>query len=211
MNLIKFIISRKTFISMLFLGLTLLGYISYKQLPVEILPSAELPMLFVSISSQQEMNPQYMESQAIIPLEGAIGTLEGIDKIESTAQQRQGSIIIYYNQSVEIKYAYLRLQEKVNEIKSSLPEEFTVNVIRVDIQQLANQFMTLQIRGEGGVDRLRNLVDQKIKNQFENIDGIASVDITGGREKSVEIIVDEEASEAYTHVLEMMRQVKEVR
>ena len=80
MNLIKFIISRKTLISMLFLGLTLLGYISYKQLPVELLPSAELPMLFVTVSGQQEMNPQYMESHAIIPLEGAIGTLEGIDK-----------------------------------------------------------------------------------------------------------------------------------
>jgi len=197
MNLMKFLISRKTFISMLFIALTLLGYISYKQLSQELLPNAELPMLFVSVSGQQEMDPQYMERQAIIPLEGAIGTLEGIDKIESTAQARQGSIIIYYNQSVEIKYAYLRLQEKVNEIKSSLPEEFNVNVIRVDIQQLSNQFMTLQIRGEGGVDRLRNLVDQKIKNQFENIDGIASVDVTGGREKSVEIIIDEEASEAY--------------
>jgi multidrug efflux pump subunit AcrB len=69
----KFIINRKIFISMLFIGLTLLGYVSYKQLPVELMPNAELPMLFVQINSQ-EVDPAYMESQAVIPIEGAIGT-----------------------------------------------------------------------------------------------------------------------------------------
>jgi len=42
----KFIIQRKVLISMLFLALTVLGYISYKQLPVELMPNAELPFLF---------------------------------------------------------------------------------------------------------------------------------------------------------------------
>ena len=32
---------------MLFIALSLLGYVSYKQLPVELLPNAELPVLFV--------------------------------------------------------------------------------------------------------------------------------------------------------------------
>ena len=52
---------------MLFIALTLLGYVSYKQLPVELLPNAELPMLFVQVSSAQDMDPAYMESYFIIP------------------------------------------------------------------------------------------------------------------------------------------------
>ena len=103
MNIIKFIIHRKTFISMLFIALTMLGYISYKQLPVELTPDAELPFLIVQVSSIREMDPDYMEKQAIIPLEGAVSTLEGIDKIESYAERRQGMILIYYNQNVKIK------------------------------------------------------------------------------------------------------------
>ena len=40
-----FIIQRKVLISMLFIASTLLGYLSYKQLNMELIPNAELPML----------------------------------------------------------------------------------------------------------------------------------------------------------------------
>ncbi|MCK4346121.1 MAG: efflux RND transporter permease subunit, partial [Bacteroidales bacterium] len=171
----KFIIHRKTFISMLFLGLTMLGYISYKNLPVELLPSTELPMLIVQVSSRIEVDPTYMENKGVIPLEGAIGTLEGIEKIESSATQRRGTIFIYYNQNINTKYAYLKLQEKISAVKSSLPEEFTVYVGKIDLDQIANQFMGLQVRGGGGIDRVRNITDQIIAPELENIDGIANV------------------------------------
>ena len=46
------LLNRRVTISMLFIALTLLGYVSYKQLPVELLPNAELPVLFVSVQSQ---------------------------------------------------------------------------------------------------------------------------------------------------------------
>ena len=193
----KFIIHRKTFISMLFLGLTMLGYISYKNLPVELLPSTELPMLIVQVSSRIEVDPTYMENKGVIPLEGAIGTLEGIEKIESSATQRRGTIFIYYNQNINTKYAYLKLQEKISAVKSSLPEEFTVYVGKIDLDQIANQFMGLQVRGGGGIDRVRNITDQIIAPELENIDGIANVEVYGGREKSVEIILDEEACKAH--------------
>ena len=41
----NFLLHRKIAICMLFIALTGLGYVSYKQLPVELLPNAELPML----------------------------------------------------------------------------------------------------------------------------------------------------------------------
>jgi len=57
MNLIQFFIKRKTLVSMLFIGLCILGVVSYQQLPVELLPYAELPMLIVQISSTRELDP----------------------------------------------------------------------------------------------------------------------------------------------------------
>ena len=182
---------------MLFLGLTVLGYVSYKQLPVELLPNADLPFLYIQASSTTELTPEYMENQVVIPIEGAIGTLEGIESIESNVASKQSTIVVYYQKNVSFKYAYLKLQEKINELQSSMPTGVKVNVAKVDLKQMNSQFMELQARGEGGIDRVRNIVDQSIKPDLENIDGIASVNVYGGKQKSIEIILDTKACEAY--------------
>ncbi len=182
---------------MLFTGLTLLGYVSYKQLPVELMPNAELPMLFVQINSRIEVDPAYMENQAVIPIEGAIGTMEGIESIETFMNNRTASIQVNFNQNVNFKYTFLKLQEKIDQAADNLDENFVVSVNRVDVQQLSNQFMELQVRGSGGTDRLRNIVDQEIAAELENIDGIASVTIFGGKERSIEITYDKAACDAY--------------
>ena len=182
---------------MLFIGLTLLGYVSYKQLGVELLPNAELPFLYVQVSSNQESDPAYLENQVVIPLEGAIGTLEGIESLESNITSRSGTIVVYYQKDVDFSFAYLKLQEKINEMKSTLPEGVRVNVNRVDLAKMNNRFMELQARGSGGVDRVRNVVDEEVAPDLENIDGIAGVNVYGGQQKSIEIILDEGACEAY--------------
>ncbi|MCK9639686.1 MAG: efflux RND transporter permease subunit [Prolixibacteraceae bacterium] len=192
-----FIIKRKVLISMLFLGLSMLGYVSWKNLSMELFPNAELPMLYVQVSCQQEVDPKFMESQAIIPIEGAIGTLQGIENMESTCQSRRGTIMVEFNKKVNFKYIYLKLQEKINEIKSTIPEQFIVTVVKVDLNQLNKQFMQLQVRGTGGVDLVRNITDQKIKPELQNVDGIAGINIFGGHEKTIEIQLDMDVCNAY--------------
>ena len=182
---------------MLFLGLTMLGYISYNKLSVELIPNAQLPTLVVQVGAPLELDPAYIETQAVIPIEGAIGTLEDIEKIESNITSRSGIITVYYSQNADLKYANLKLQEKIDIVKSSIPEEFMINVFKIDLEQLVNQFMELQIRGPGGVDRIRDIADREIKPEFENIDGIAGVEVYGGQENSVEIRLNERACKAY--------------
>lgn len=193
----NFIIKRKVLIAMLFAGLSMLGYFSYKQLPVELIPNANLPMLFVQVGTGIEVDPRYMENQAIIPLEGVAGSLEGVEKIESTAGQQRGSIEISFEQGTNIKYAYLKLAEKVEEIKKDLPEEFQVQVLKFDMEQLNNMFMNIQVRGSGGVDRVRQITENEILDKIQNIDGIANAAIFGGREKSVEILLRDDVCKSY--------------
>jgi multidrug efflux pump subunit AcrB/ABC-type multidrug transport system ATPase subunit len=197
MNITEFVIKRKTFVSMLFIALVMLGLISYQQLPVELFPNAELPFLIVQARSQLDMDPTYIETQAIVPLEGAVSTLEGIDRIESFVERNGGVIYVYFNQKVNTKYAYLRLDEKINSIKATLGDEFQVAVIKIDTEQLSNQFMSLEVRGAGGLDRVREIADQKVTEELQNVDGVAGVQIFGGREKSIEIILDEDACRAF--------------
>jgi len=193
----KFILKSKIFITMLFLGLTIVGYVSYRSLPVELIPNAELPMLFVQIQSRIEVDPKYMENQAVIPIEGAIGTLGGIESIESQLNNRSATIQVNFEQNVDTKYTFLKLQEKIDQVTDNIDENFVVTVTKVDIQQLNSQFMELQVRGEGGTDRLRNIVDKEILATIENTSGIASVTVFGGNERSIEVTYNLAACEAY--------------
>ncbi|MBK5202463.1 MAG: efflux RND transporter permease subunit [Prolixibacteraceae bacterium] len=194
----RFIIDRKVLISMLFIGLTLLGIVSYKQLNVELLPNVDLPFLYVqATSSSGDVDLEYFESEVIIPLEEAIGTMSNIESVESTIRSNRGTIVVYYRKNVNFNLAYLKLQEKINTIKGDIPDDFKIKVNRVDLTQMNNQFMTLQAIGSDGVDRVRNVVDLDVTTDLENIDGIAGVSVFGGQEKTIEIDLNEEKCKAY--------------
>lgn len=182
---------------MLFTGLTLLGYISYKHLAIELYPTAELPMLFVQVNTMSSADPHQVEQQAIIPLEGTIGQLNDVSTIESIASAQNGRIRVSYEQGTNMKYAYLRLVEKIEARAKTLPEGYRVQVIKFDMQQINNVFMTLQAMGSGGVDRVRNVVDKDILDQLQSIDGIANAEVYGGRQKSVQIELNQEICEAH--------------
>ena len=75
-----FILKRRILISMLFVGLSMLGFISYKRLPLELIPNTQLPALVIQTASMLEMDPSYIETQAVMPIEGAVGTLRSEER-----------------------------------------------------------------------------------------------------------------------------------
>mgnify|MGYP000264990015 CR=1 FL=1 len=105
------LIQRKVTICMIFIGMSLLGYISYNRLSVELLPNAELPMLFVQIASPSAVSPQYLEQQGVIPVEGAIGTLEGVEQIDTRIRGNQAFMQVSFKQGVRFKYVFLNLEK----------------------------------------------------------------------------------------------------
>lgn len=181
---------------MLFIALTLLGYVSYRQLAVELLPNAELPTLFVMVNSNQEWDPGYLESEIIIPLEGAISSEGGVEKISSSIDSRQSTIRVDFTAGGNFQITALKLEERINKLAATFPEGFNVQVMKVDVQQMANSFMTLQVRGSGGVDRVRNVVDKEVRPDLENIDGVASANVYGGRERAIEVQLNPEMCKA---------------
>ncbi len=181
---------------MLFIALSMLGIVSYNNLSVELYPDTELPMLFVQIVGDTESDPKYVEQEAVIPMEGVVGTLEGIEKMESRVNPGRATIIVYLTKDVDFKYAYLKLAEKISASQSLLPEDYRATVIKMDMQQFSNQFMQLQVLGEGDVDRVRAITDERISDKLENIDGVAGIEVYGGREKTVEITLNEDKLES---------------
>ena len=143
---------------MLLVAMTLLGYFSYKQLPVELLPNTELPQLYVSASSRSDLSPAYMEQQVIIPLEGAISAVGGVENMESTVSGRQGSIRVDFKRGTNLKMTTVKLQEKIASIRSDFPSDVSVNVQQANVNGILSialhrcRAMPLQ-----KLDYLRNL------------------------------------------------------
>lgn len=181
---------------MLFIGLTMMGAFSYKYLSMELYPDAEFPTLNVSISAKNELDPKYIESQAAIPVEGVISGLEGVEEINTRISTRNAQITVSFTKNTNIKYAYLKLEEKIKALSKNMPEEFTVQVNKSGMGMASDQFMTLQILGDEDVDYVRNITDNDIAPILESTDGVAAVNVMGGRQKSIEILLDQEKCKA---------------
>ena len=181
---------------MLFIGLTMMGIFSYRYLKMELYPDAEFPSLNVSISARTELDPKYIESQAAIPVEGVISGMEGVEEITTRISTRNARITVSFTKNTHVKYAYLKLEEKIKTLAKTLPEEFTVQVSKSGSGRASDQFMTLQVLGDEDIDYVRNITDADIAPILESTDGIASVTVLGGRQKSIEILLDQEKCKA---------------
>lgn len=204
--MIRFIVQRPVLVAMLLIGLCLLGVVSYTKLPVELFPYTELPVLIVEIRGPADADPSFVEKEAVIPMESAIAGLSDIERIESYIDRRRSTIFVYYTQDTDQKLAYLKLQECVAANGSKMNEDFTATARKIDTSQLTNRFLVFQARGTGGLDRIRQLVDEKMVRDLESIDGVANVEIYGGREHSIEIIIDENELKAYDLTMSQVSQ-----
>ncbi|RCW38416.1 efflux RND transporter permease subunit [Marinilabilia salmonicolor] len=202
----KQLINRKVLVSMFFVALTMLGVISYRSLSVELIPAMELPVLFIRVMAPVERDLQYVEREAVIPLEGAAGRLDKVEKIESRVMPDGGMVSVYFAQQADMRYAYLKLSEQVDAVRSRLPEGFMAEVMRVDMEQINTEFMQIQVIGEGGADRIRTLLEQEVNDRFMAVDGVASVQVFGGREKTVTVKVNRDELESYGLTMNDIRQ-----
>ena len=179
------LIRRKVLISMLFIGLTMMGLFSYRYLAMELYPDAEYPTLNISVTTRTDMDPNYLKNQAAVPIEGVVSGMEGVEEIETRISTQNVRITVSFSQNTNIKYAYLKLEEKIKALAQTMPEEFTVQVNKSGTGMANSQFMTLQILSDEDIDYVRNITDNDIAPVLESTDGIASVTVMGGRKKSI--------------------------
>ena len=195
--MIRFLVRRPVLVAMLVIGLSLLGVISYTQLPLELLPSTELPQHLVTVTGTQISDPAYLEQHAVLPVESAVAGMDGIERLESLINRNRATIYVYYAKNVRLEYAFLRLQERAAAAAAAIGTEFRVSVSKSDPEQLSNRYLVFQARGEGTLDQIRAVVDEKIVPRLEAIDGLSNVEIYGGRRRSIEVLLNPKALEFY--------------
>ncbi len=193
----KFAVSRPVTTSMFFLGLVLMGLISFRDLEVNFLPDLEFPRLTV-VTIYPQSSPEEVENLISSPITDAVGTVSGIDRITSESIEGVSFVTIQFSWGTNVDFAAMEVREKVDLIRGILPEDASKSVVtKFDPSQAP--FMELAFFPTGISEHrdLRHFLTTEVKGYFDRIDGVALVQFSGGYEKEVLIDVDHDRLAAH--------------
>jgi multidrug efflux pump subunit AcrB len=190
--MLKTILSRPVTVIMIFTAITVFGFISYKKLPVNLLPDIKYPSLTVW-TELEGSSPEQVERLITEPLEASIAGLKDIIGIKSESKESISLITIDFAWGTDMDFAVLYLREKLD--AAGLPDTAgRPNILRVD--PASKPIMILSISGQDQ-KAARDLAEHVIKKRIEQIEGVAMADVIGGEENDIRIEADIEKLNAF--------------
>ncbi|NLK21976.1 MAG: efflux RND transporter permease subunit [Epulopiscium sp.] len=185
MKFSKISIQRPVTTVMLVLIVVLLGTISIGRLPVDLLPEFSLPYAVV-ITTYTGAGPQEIETLITKPLEGAVGTVSNLKNIKSTSSNGSSAIIAEFNSGTDMDMVMLDMREKIDMVKGFLPEDSEEPII-LELDPNMMPIVEIGISGNEDLVALKQIVDDKIIGRIERIEGVASINVSGGKEKEIRV------------------------
>jgi HAE1 family hydrophobic/amphiphilic exporter-1 len=176
---------------MLMAAIILFGSISFVRLGISQLPDVDMPMVSVSISWPGAA-PEVVESQVIDPLEDAIMEIDGIQNVNSTAQQSSGSISIELGLDRDIDEAMQEVQNKINQTRNILPVDLVPPTVR-KMNPEDNPFMWIALTSDTADDKPIDLMiyaRNVLFDQFASISGVANIALGGYVEPALRVWAD---------------------
>ncbi|WP_028975364.1 efflux RND transporter permease subunit [Spirochaeta cellobiosiphila] len=174
------------FISILFFGI--IGLI-YTELGGQ-QPSVQKS--FSIITQHYGINSEEIERTITIPLEDTIGSITGIESLKSSSEFSKSRIDIILREEIDSTNFYLELRDRVDRVYANMPS--SVQKPRI-VTSNSNQRSSFIISFESEImepTQLRQYVEHNIKPAFEKIPGVGEIEIGGGAQKEIHILVNEE-------------------
>jgi len=161
-----------------------LGFISLIGLKVELFPKMDLPVAVVA-TSYSGAAPQEVEQLITRPIESAVGTVEGMDTIQSVSSPGASLVIMMFDFGRDIDDALIDVREKVDQISGMLPE----NANDPMVMRLDPNATPIVIAGLSGasLEKLQDIAESEVQPAFERAPGVASATITGGKEREIRV------------------------
>jgi len=185
MNLPELAIRRPVFITVVFLIVTLLGAISFMQLPVDLMPDVSFPTLSVQVS-YAGVGPEEMEELVSIPLERTLASTPGLEEITSTSSEGSSRIRLFFAWGTDLDAATDEVRARLDRVRGGFPENAgTPTVFKFDVSQFPIMFMG--VSGEMDPRELREFTDRQLQYRFERIDGVAQADVWGGLSREIHV------------------------
>ncbi|HKY61546.1 MAG TPA: efflux RND transporter permease subunit [Gemmatimonadota bacterium] len=173
-----------------------LGTYFLGRLSIDLLPPIQYPQIRVSLTNSG-VAPEVMEETVAKPLEAALATTEDVERIESEIQEGRVGLDLHFRYGTDVDFALQDASKNLDRARASLPEEADPpTIFKFDPAQIPVYEVGFSSSTRDLID-LRDWVDNRLRPQLLTIQGVASVDVSGGLEREVQVILDQERLRSY--------------
>ena len=178
---------RPVLTTMLVAVFAVLGAFGFASLRVELFPEVDFPVVTVT-TPYPGAGPAEVETQVTEPVEEALASLANVDEMTSFSQDNLSMVIIVFDFEVESEQAAIDVRDEIEGVRGQLPAAAEPPMVqRFDIG--AMPIMSMALAGPQGVDALYDLADEELRDRLSRVDGVAQVNIIGGRAREIEVLV----------------------
>ena len=194
---------RPVAVTVVALAIALVGWLSWRELPVDLLPDLQSPTVVVAIRAGNRP-PVEMERLYGQRVEQQLLTVRGVLDVEQVARTGRLVSTVLFEWDADLDLALVDVQKAVGGIAGD-PQVDEVLVRRFDPRQAP--ILSLGLLAPGGnpdLAELRHMARRQVAPGLEQLPGVAEVRVTGGREKEVRVLVDRYRMDAFDVSLAML-------
>lgn len=188
MNLTKTAINRPVFTLMMMLAAILMGVIGFNSMRKEQNPDVSFGTITI-LAIYPGANPEEVATLVSRPIEEAISGVNGLQNVTSTSVEGRSVVVAQMELTVNIDVALNDIRSKVDAIVGQLPSEVEKPTIsKIDTASTPVAYYAISAKNMSG-PALRTLVDDRLKDQFARIPGVAEVGVQGGDIREIQVAV----------------------
>ena len=188
MTLAGLSIRRPVATTMLMISMMFIGLIAMFSMKSEMLPNMNIPVVTVRTTWNGAV-PEDVETQITKKIEEVLPNVEGIDKIESTSQYGQSTVVVQFNYGINADDKVTDIQREVSRLTNDLPDDADTPVVRKVEAGVGNLTMVVSVSGASRME-LNTALENYVKPRLESLTGIGEVNVFGTPDKQVQIQVN---------------------
>jgi HAE1 family hydrophobic/amphiphilic exporter-1 len=203
--MIRLVIQRPIAILMFFVALVLLGALSFRKLPVDLLPSITYPRLTVT-TTYEDIPAEDLERLVTQPIEEVVTALTGVRKVTSRTREGVSMITVEYEWGTQMDFANLHLREAVDRVayRDDFPEEAERPVI-LRWDPTSRPISILALEGQGPIAELTEFAEEVVKPALQQVDGISKAEVVGGTIREILVEPDPQRMDIYGITVEQVQ------
>lgn len=169
----------------------LLGFVSFTNMIVDLLPSMNLPYAIV-LTTYPGASPEEVEQTVTRPIEQSMATISNINNVSSTSGENVSTVVLEFTETANMDSATIEMRESLDQIRGYWPD----TVGNPMIMKLNPDMMPVMVAAVSvASDDARttaDVIEEKIIPEIESIEGVATVAESGSIEETVEVTVNPE-------------------
>lgn len=190
MNLPQLSMSRPVTTMMVFVCVVVVGLISSRLVPLELFPEVSAPFLAVNIPYPGS-TPEEVEREITRPAEEVLATVPGLKSLNSSSNEGGSNLFLEFDWGADTDLKAIQVRERIDAVRDQFPAD--VERIFVNRFNMADEpILQLRLSSERDLSGSYELLDRKLKQVLERVEGVSQVDLYGvnRREIKIELLAD---------------------